>query len=303
MRYARRAFGWGLLCGVPAVVWAGEIEPRAYVNTPVGVSFLLAGYSHAQGGLATEASSPLQDAELENDFHIGAYAHSFDFFGKSAKVDLILPYAELSGSASVAGQPREREVSGWCDPRLRFSVNFIGAPALTVKEFAGYQQDLIVGASVQISAPWGQYDSDRLVNLGSNRWFVKPDLGISKAWGDFVVELSSGVFLFDDNDDFMGGQRMERDPLYTSQLHLSYGLGRGVWVAVSGVRDVGGRSTLEGVARDDRENNSRIGATLALPLNRYNSIKLFASKGDQTRMGSDYDMFGIMWQHRWGGGL
>lgn len=63
---------WGLFCGLPAVLWAGEIAPRAYVNTPVGVSFLLARYPHAQGGLATEASSPLQDAELENDFYLGA---------------------------------------------------------------------------------------------------------------------------------------------------------------------------------------------------------------------------------------
>jgi hypothetical protein len=96
------------------------------------------------------------------------------------------PYAWISGTAQFAGQPREREVSGFGDPRLRFSVNFYGAPALS-KEFAGYRQDLIVGASVQVSAPLGQYSDNRFVNIGSNRWAVKPELGISKAWGPWTL--------------------------------------------------------------------------------------------------------------------
>ena len=103
----------------------------------------------------------------------------------------------------VADQPRERKVSGLNDPLLRFSVNFYGAPALTLQEFANYQQDVIIGASIQVSAPLGQYDKDKLVNLGSNRWFVKPDIGISKAWGALSLELSAGVTLFSTNDEFL----------------------------------------------------------------------------------------------------
>ena len=115
------------------------------------------------------------------DTEILAYARSLNVMGKSAKFDMIVPYSDLSGSALVAGQPRERNVEGFNDPRFRFSMNFYGAPALSLDEFAKYQQDLIIGASVQVSAPLGQYDDTRLVNLGNNRWFVKPDIGISKA--------------------------------------------------------------------------------------------------------------------------
>ena len=203
----------------------------------------------------------------------------------------------------VGEQRRSRNVSGFLDPRFRFSINFLGAPALSVQEFSSYQQDLIVGASVQVSAPLGQYDENRLINLGNNRWFIRPDIGISKAWGDFTLELSGGAFLFTDNDDFFGGKKLEQDPVYTTQLHATYNLGRGVWVAVSGTYDHGGRTTVDGVHNDDKQDNSRAGVTLALPINRYNSIKMYASAPIHTTAGGDFDLLGILWQHRWGGGL
>ena len=232
-----------------------------------------------------------------------AYARTLDVWGKSGKFDVILPYSQLSGSAMVAGQPREREVSGLNDPRFRFSVNFYGAPALSLQEFANYQQDLLIGASVQVSAPLGQYDKDKLVNLGNNRWFVKPDIGISKAWGALTIELSTGVIFFSKNDDYFGGKTLEQDPVCSTQVHLTYNLGRGVWVALSGTYDYGGRTTIDGVRSDELDNNSRAGVTLALPVNRNNSIKLFASTGVQTITGSDFNLAGIVWQYRWGHGL
>ena len=282
---------------------AGEIEPRSYVNTPVGINFLLAGYAYSDGGLSTAASSPIKDAQLKMHTGVLAYARTLDIWGKSGKVDVILPYSQLSGTAMFAGQPRERDVSGLHDPRLRFSFNFYGAPALSLQEFANYQQDLIIGASLQVSAPLGQYDKDKLVNLGTNRWFVKPDIGISKAWGALTVELSTGGIFFSKNDDYFGGQTLEQDPIWSTQLHIAYDFGRGIWAAVSGTYDYGGRTTIDGLRSDELSNNSRVGFTLALPVNRNNSIKFFASTGVQTMTGSDFRLVGIVWQYRWGQGL
>ena len=290
-----------LFLAVPAQ--AGEIEPRSYVNTPVGINFLLAGYAYSDGGLSTSGSSPIKDAQLKMHTGVLAYARTLDLWGKSGKFDVILPYSQLSGSAMVAGQPRERFISGLNDPRFRFSVNFYGAPALSLPEFANYQQDTIIGASVQVSAPLGQYDQDKLVNLGNNRWFVKPDLGISKAWGPLSIELSTGVIFFSKNGDYFGGKTLEQDPVSSTQVHVTYDLGRGVWVALSGTYDYGGRTTIDGVRSDDLQNNWRGGATLAMPVNRNNSIKLFASTGVQTIAGTDFKLVGIVWQYRWGQGL
>jgi hypothetical protein len=288
---------------VAAHAHAGEIEPRAYVNTPVGINFLLAGYSYSDGGLSTAASSPIKDAQLKINTEILAYSRALDVWGKSGKFDVILPYSQLSGTAMVAGQQRERNVSGLNDPLFRFSVNFYGAPALSLQEFANYHQDVLIGASLQVSPPLGQYDKDKLVNLGNNRWSVKPDIGISKAWGALTLELSTGVRFFSKNDEYFGGTTLEQDPVWTAQLHVTYNLGRGVWAALSGTYDYGGRTTIDGVRSDDLQNNSRVGATLALPVNRNNSIKLYASSSVYTSSGSDYYLVGIVWQYRWGHGL
>jgi len=286
-----------------ALAHAGEIEPRSFSNAPVGINFLIAGYAHSEGGLSTVASSPIEDAQLKMNTEVLAYARTLDVWGKSGKFDVILPHSNLSGTAMVAGHPVGRYISGLNDPLFRFSTNFYGAPALSLQDFSKYQQDLIIGGSIQISAPLGQYDSDKLVNLGSNRWFMKPNLGISKELGPLTLELSAGVFLFTDNDDYFKGSTLEQDPLYTTQLHTTYNFGRGVWAAVSGTYDYGGRTTVNSIRKDDAQSNSRVGATLALPVNRNNSIKLYASSGVATRIGNDYDLVGAAWQYRWGSGL
>lgn len=282
---------------------AGEIEPRAYVNSPVGINFLLVGYAYTEGGLPTPGSSPIKDAQLTMNTEVVAYVRTLNVWGKSGKFDVILPYSQLSGSAMAGGRQRDRKVSGFDDPLLRFSVNFYGAPALSVEKFASYQQDVIVGASVQISAPLGKYDKEKLVNLGNNRWFVKPDMGISKAWGGLTLELSGGVYLFSKDDDYFGGKTLKQDPLFTTQAHATYNIAPGVWAALSWTYDYGGRTTIDGVRSDDFYSNSRVGATLALPVNRNNSVKLTASRSLHTAAGTEFDLVGIVWQYRWGRGL
>jgi hypothetical protein len=184
-----------------------DLEPRAYANTPVGLNFLIVGYSYQQGGVTVDPTIPLKDAKLQAQGAVFAYARSLDVFGQSGKFDVILPTAWLSGTASFAGQSRERDISGFADPRFRFSVNLYGAPALTLAEFANYEQDVIVGASVQVSVPGGQYDPEKLVNLGTNRWLVKTELGISKRWGPVTLELTGEGTFYTDNDRFLGACR------------------------------------------------------------------------------------------------
>jgi hypothetical protein len=282
--------------------YAQDLEPRAYANTPVGLNFLIAGYAYASGGVATDPSIPVKDAHLQIHSTFLAYARALDVWGKSGKVDVVLPYVWLSGSAEVAGQQREREVSGFADPRLRFSVNLYGAPALSLEEFASYKQDLIVGASLQVGLPLGQYDSEKLVNIGTNRWSFKPELGLSKAWGPLTLEAAAGVTFYTANDDFFGGKRRTQEPLYSLQGHLSYNFRPGLWVGLDGTYYTGGRTTTDGVKDKNFQGNTRLGLTFALPVNRHNSVKLYASTGVSTRTGSNFDAVGIAWQYRWGGG-
>jgi hypothetical protein len=280
-----------------------DLEPRTYSNIPVGLNFLIAGYGYSVGGVVTDPSFPLEDGDVQIHSTVLAYARAVDVWGTSGKFDVVLPFAWVSGTATFRGQPREREVSGLADPRFRFSVNLYGAPALSLQEFADYEQHLIIGTSLRVSAPLGQYDSSKLLNIGTNRWSIKPEIGLSKALGPLTLELDAGVTFYTNNDDFLNGMTLEQDPIYAVQGHLIYNFGAGVWGALDATYYTGGRTTVDGVKGDTLQENTRLGLTVALPVNRYNSIKLYASTGVFARTGSNFNTGGIVWQFRWGGGL
>jgi len=114
-----------------ALSHAQDLEPRAYVNTPVGLNFLIAGYGYTNGNVVIDPSLPLKNVQVETHGMFLAYVRSLDVWGMSGKFQLVLPSARADGTADVIGQPHERHVSGLADPRVRFSVNFYGAPALS----------------------------------------------------------------------------------------------------------------------------------------------------------------------------
>lgn len=285
------------------IAGAQEIEPRSYSNAPVGVNFLIVGYAYTSGGIPTDSGLPIIDPQLVTSNAVFAYARSLDLWGKSGKFDAIVPRTWLSGSANYAGEPVERVVNGFGNALLRLSINLYGAPALGLKEFSDYEQDLIVGASLQVSVPSGQYDDTRVVNIGTNRWFFKPEIGVSKALGAWTLEGTAAVTLFTDNTDFYGGNTRAQDPLYSIQGHAIYSFRGGVWASADATWFAGGRTTLNGALRNDLQQNWRAGGTLAFPVDRYNSVKFAASSGVSARTGNSFDLIALAWQHRWGGGL
>lgn len=286
-----------------SAAWAQDIEPRTYSNAPVGVNFLIAGYAYTRGGLAFDPALAVKDPKLKTSNTVPAYARIVNLWGKSAKLDAIVPYTWLSGSAQRAGQTIERDVDGLADSKFRLSVNLYGAPALTLQEFASYQQDLIIGASLQVSAPTGQYDGNRLVNIGTHRWSFKPEVGMSKRLGPWTLEVAAAATLYTDNDDFSGGNQRAQAPLYAVRGHAIYNFRSGIWASIDATFFTGGETTVSGTRNDDRQQSWRLGGTLALPVDRRNSVKLYASSGMSARTGNNYDLIGMAWQYRWGGGL
>jgi hypothetical protein len=282
---------------------AQEIEPRAYSNAPIGVNFLVAGYAYSRGGVSFDSALPLSNPELTTSSAVVGYARVLELWGQSAKFDVVAPLTALSGSADFNGEPLDRDISGLGDPKFRLSVNLFGAPALSLKEFAGFEQDLIIGASLQVSAPVGQYDESRLVNLGTNRWSFKPELGVSQTLGRWTLEGTAAVTLYTDNEDFYPGKTRSQDPLYSLQAHVIYGFRSGVWGSLDGTYFAGGRTTLDDTLNNDLQQNWRVGATLAFPVNVRSSIKLYGSSGVSARTGNSFDLLGMAWQYRWGGGL
>ena len=308
MGWGLGSFAWRALLACALVGWgiaarAQDIEPRAYSNAPIGVNFLVTGYAYTQGALSFDPSLSLTDADLRTHNAVVGYARVLEIGGQSGIFDVIVPYTFLSGTASYEGEPVQREVDGVSNPAFRLSWNFYGAPAMGLKEFSTWQQDLVIGASLRVYAPWSQYDSSRLVNIGTNRWSIKPEIGISKTTGQWTVEGQLAATIFTDNTDFFGGNTREQDPIYSAQAHAIYGFQSGKWASFDVTWFGGGRSTFNGVEKADLQQNWRAGATFAVPVNRKNSVKFYASSGVSDRTGNSYDVVGIAWQYRWGAGL
>ena len=276
-----------------------EMEPRAYSPAPVGTQFLFLGYGHQSGDVLLDSSLPLRDVKVKLNVATIGYGRTFNLAGRQANVAVVVPYIWGTARGTVFEDSVNVRRSGGGDIRLRFSTLLVGGEAMGRKEFATRKPRMIVGTSVSIIAPTGQYDPARLVNPGSNRWAIKPEVGLSKPRGRWTMEVMAGTWLFTDNENFFGGARREQKPLLSLQGHLIYTLRRRMWVSVNGTYFTGGRTTVNGTLNEDRQRNARIGANFSFPLTQQQSLKLAWAKGVTTRSGGDLNMFVVGWQHAW----
>lgn len=281
------------------VAQAQELEPRQYSNLPVGLNFVVVGYVYSTGGLVTSPTLKIDDAKLHVHTGVLAFSRSIDLWGRSGRIEAAVPWSSLHGTATANGQPITRDIDGFNDAKFRFAYNFYGAPALTPAEFAKAEQDVVLGASFAVSAPTGQYDGSRVVNLGNNRWAFKPEVGGSKRMGPVTVDGALGVIFYTRNDDYTGGKTLDQDPVYVAQSNLTYDFGRGVWISLGYTYYMGGKMIVNGVAADASLSNSRTGITFSFPIDRAQSIKLSASRGISVRTGTDFNAVGVSWQYRW----
>jgi len=278
---------------------AQELEPGAYAPSPIGFNILVAADVFNSGDLTFDPALRITDASAR--IHLGAlgYVRTLGVAGRSANVGLVLPYARGHLEGIYLGQRQELYRSGLADPRLRFAVNLCGSPAVGPKEFAAHRGRTILGASLLVSAPLGQYDPVKLINIGMNRWAFKPELGFSQALGRWTLEAAAGAWLFGDNRNFAGGKTRAQDPLGSFQGHVIYTIRPRLWVALSANCYTGGRSSIDGVPNADLQQNSRLGVTVAVPVTRQHSLKFSYSQGAITTVGGDFNSFGIAWQYVW----
>ena len=291
------------LPGTISGIHAQSLEPRAYSNAPVGLNFVFAGFQNSTGALIFDTSLPLTDANADVDMGLIGYVRTLDVAGNLAKFGVILPYASISARGFLDGNLRTRDTTGLADPTFYFSYNFYGAPALSIKEFRSFQPGTVSGFTVKLKAPLGEYEPDKLINISTNRWTIEPGIGISKPVGNWTLEASAAVAFFTDNDNFFNGQTRQQDNLYSTQFHVTYSFPRNIWAAVSATYFAGGQTTIDGIEKNDRQENLRTGFTLAIPVNLYHSIKLYGSSGVSQRTGNSFDTLGLVWQYRWGAGL
>jgi len=297
-----RAFAFELAVLVLVLAWgtpasAQDMEPKAYSASPVGATFLVASGTRSTGAVVTDPTLPVQDVEAGiNGLVLGA-GTTFGLFGKLALVSAALPYAWGEVSGLVSEDARTITRSGLADARVKLSVNLVGNPAMRAREFAKAPRRTIVGASVTVTAPSGQYDQTKLINLGTNRWAFKPEAGVSVPLGRWDLDAYVGAWLFTRNPDFYpGGLTRSQDPVVAFQAHVSYTFKPRLWLAVDSTWYSGGDAQVEDGPPSGAFNNSRLGATLSLPVGQRHSFKASYSSGVAVRTGTDFRTVAVAWQ-------
>ncbi len=283
-------------CLLPAVLFASEMEPRRWTHLPIGASFIAAAAVHTNGDIFADPVLRIVDGEVEANTVLTSYLHSFDLLGKSARVDVRLPYQRIKWQGLLDGDFRRVEREGMGDPFIRLSVNFLGAPALKGEAYRAYRSshttNTLVGAALGISVPLGQYKSDKLLNIGENRYIFRPQLGFVHTRGPWSYELTGTVNFFTDNNDFWGGKKREQDPLYVLETHLIYTFSNRIWTALSGGYDWGGQSRINGVDKDDYRQDFLYAISLGSPISHNSSVKFAYINGKkQENIGTDTENF------------
>ena len=292
-----------LLC-VGHIAKAQSLAPRAYVITPVNANAITVSWSYFDGGLNFNGAIPVTGATGTYHVPVLSYYHSFNFFGRSANVVGFLPYGVGTFQGEVLGSQRQIYRSGLLDLAMRFSVNLVGGPAMKMQEFAKWKQKKLLGASLIVIAPTGQYDPTHLINWGINRWALKPELGYSQRWGHWVLDGYGGVWFYTTNKAFYSvpnPQPQTESPIGSLEGHLSYDFNKlHCWASLDGNFWFGGTTSLNGITNPTtRQTSSRIGATVSIPVVKHQSIKISYSNGTYVRFGGNYQSVSVAWQYSW----
>lgn len=286
-----------LVTSVAATSSSQELEPRAFSYAPTGFHFVAIGYGFSTGDLVFDPSLPVENADAE--VHVAAigYVTTFELFGSTGKLRVALPWADGRAQGLVNGVPAERLVSGPGDAKLGLSWLFLGAPARTLSEFmAAERSPTVAGLSVTVGVPVGEYDEERVINIGTNRFSAKTEVGISHALRRWTFEGSAAVAVFADNRDWLGSSTRTQDPIYSAQAHAVRDFKPRLWLAFDATYYWGGQARVDGVDSGVELANSRLGLTLSLPVAATQSVKISVSSGVATRTGTDFDAYGLAWQ-------
>ena len=312
-RHCRRWLRWcifgvaelaGLAC---RIALAQDLAPRAYAIAPSRSNALTITYSFFNGNLDFQGAVPVKDATAKVIVPILTYYRSFEVFTRSANFMASLPYGRGTFRGTVLQTETNAYRSGFFDSVYRISFNVAGGPAMDLAEFRRWHQKQIVGISLRIVAPTGQYDAAKLINYGTNRWAFKPEVGYSRRYGHWVLDAYGGAWFYSRNRKFFsnneynpGIQSQTQAPVGALEAHLSYDVRTRFWASLDANFWSGGKTSLNGVENPDTtQRSSRLGITTSLPIGKHQSVKCSYSAGAYIRYGGNYQNLSVAWQYSW----
>jgi hypothetical protein len=270
---------------------------------PIGTNILGLSYAYTSGDLSFDPVIQITDATVDMQTAALSYTRYFALAGQTARLDLIVPAQSGTWDGLVSGVSRSVSRDGLADPFVRLSTNLVGAPALASKEFAEFRQQhrvqTTVGAALGVWLPLGEYQDDKLINLGQNRFTLAPQLGVLHVSGEWSYELTGTILYFTDNDEFFNGNKLEQDPLYTVQSHAVKLIGQDWWMSAGAAYGWAGESTINGADKNDDKSTALYGGSVGRRISSSQGLRLSYLRTDTLNdLGADMNSFILGWTFR-----
>lgn len=284
---------------------AQDLEPRRWSHLPIDLNVVGLGAGWTNGDVGFDPTLLLEDVTY--DLYVGAagYVRTFEMLGKSARFDFTVPYGAGRWEGLLDGEYASVRRRGFADPFMRFSINLYGAPPLTGKEYAQYRREhpvtTTVGAAIGVRLPLGDYNEEWLINLGNNRFVLRPQLGVLHQRNKWQFELTGSVFIHQTNDEFWKGTTRKQKPLWFSQGHVIYSFKPRWWASFSFGYAYGGRNEIDGVDKDDAYRKRYIALGVGMPIAARQSLKfVYLTSDTHTATGVNTDAWLVGWSINWG---
>ena len=232
-----------LSMSVPAL--SVDDGPRAYWKGRDGTQAVSFQYLRLDSdSLDTQQFAPDQhiypNSDVEAGITITTFSRHLTLFDRPSSLSVNLVGGSVDVSMNVndappeflppgvdAGSSLRQSSSGFADPSMQFVINLFGTPKLKgTADLLNYEPTFTLDVATMLAFPIGEYDSDKVVNMGFNRWYgrvalpMKYHLGVFSQGYMTSLELTPSVWLFDENDDFLGST-LENDPLWQLEGHLT----------------------------------------------------------------------------------
>jgi hypothetical protein len=183
------------ILGGASTIHAQDLAPRAYLISPLRSTAVTLGYTYNTGELLFEGTVPITGATGQLSVPSVSWYQSFSLLGRSANVLAALPYGMGTFEGEMLEQQRSICRSGLFDSVFRVSVNLVGGKAMSLPQMRQWRQKTLVGLSLKVVAPTGQYDPTKLINPGANRQLLarRPhEPRRRREPGDAAAELAPG---------------------------------------------------------------------------------------------------------------
>jgi hypothetical protein len=298
-------FAWCALTLIhrPVPALAQFTDARSYDNTPVGINQLELAYAFVHGNAAIDSSLAITGANLNLNQGTVDYTRYFGLFHRTMWVEAAVPVATLDGS--ISGLNIGGSIAGAGDSSYAVTLLVKGGPALSVAQFDNYRPTTTVGVSVTVTAPTGLYDADKILNLGSDRWSVKPELALVYPFGPdekWQLDAYANGYFYTDNTAYHGREILRQEPLAGLEGHISYSFNDSVWASLDTRYSFRGTTLVDGVNQNNPQMNVILGSEVNVSINARHSLLFEIAKALVHQNGPAVVGFSVKYDYVWGKG-